>query len=706
MIPGGPGLAIQRFCYHSSEMLGGLWRDRELWVICVLGALLRLVRIQGDLPYVFHFDEPTLVNNAVWLIQRGSLDPRFFNYPTGYIYILAALYNIAMLVGGFAGRTAALAWLGSHTYPQPPAGGVLYFYPTVGLPALYILGRCVTALAGIALIPAVYHLSRRVRPGGWTALAAAFLVAVSPLAVENSRLVTTDMPASLLALLCAIACLRIDGERWRGWVVAGALAGLAAGIKYNAGLVLLLIVPAAVAARRVVGRWPIRSVLLGGIAAAAIFTCTTPYAVLDWKHFSGDLQYEFHRISTPKPIVEAGQAIEITTPERVGNVLWFNLGPIGLAAAILGIAGIVRRRRREEIVILLWLGISLLPMLNWKAFFPRYMVLPWPALLLFVAWGMSDAHEMLRRRFSGVSRVGLAVVLAFLVVAPGAARLTQRFGHWLTPDPRIAMTAWIEANIPAGERIVNEKAGAFPQKGRYSEQIVDYLGRSTPEEYVRQGVRYLCGSGREREVRGEAVFLPVLRNLEAIRKDAEVVWARDAYTIYRLRGLGWDEPLQQALAKGDRGAARAILEGAARAGDDSPILWQTLAEIRISMGDSTGAMEAYERATRSDPNLVEPVLAMAGIALAQRDLERVGHLLDRALALAPRDPIVHHNIAIAGLYRAQRSIKAGDRRTAQAEWEKAREAARLCATIAPGDPKMTGTLEQVERMGARWGMSR
>lgn len=687
-------------------MFDGLRRDRGLWLICILGALLRLVRIQGDLPYVFHFDEPTLVNNAVWLIQRGSLDPRFFNYPTGFIYLLTALYHIVMMVGGFADRAAALAWLGSHTYPQPASGGVLYFYPTVGVPALYIIGRCVTALAGIAMIPAVYHLSRRVRSERWTALGAAFLVAVSPLAVENSRLVTTDMAASLVALLGVIACLRIDSERWRGWVAAGAIAGLAAGIKYNAGLVLLLLVPTAVAVRRATGRWPIRPVLLGGIAAGLAFLCTTPYAVIDGQRFVGDLGHEFHRISTPKSIVEAGHAFATTAPEHVGNILWLDLGPIGLAAAVLGIVGIARRRRREEITVLLWLGISLLPMLNWKVFYPRYMVLPWPAIVLLAAWGMADAHAVLSRRVPGVPRAALAGALAVLVLAPGAVRLTQRFSHWLTPDPRIAMTAWIETNIPAGERIVSEKSGAFPQKGRYSEQIVDYLGRSTPEEYVRQGVRFLCASGREREIRGASVVDPVLRNLDAIRKEAEVVWSRDAYTIYRLRGPDWDEPLRAALAKGDRGAARAILEEAARGGDDSPVLWQTLGDLCVSMGDSTGATEAYEQATRSDPDLVEPILAMASIALARRDLERADHLLNRALTLAPRDPIVHQNVAIAGLYRAQRSLKAGDRRAAQAEWERAREAARLCATIAPGDPEMTGTLDQVERMGARWGLSR
>ncbi|MDM7915778.1 MAG: hypothetical protein QUU85_11040, partial [Candidatus Eisenbacteria bacterium] len=138
-------------------------RDRVLWLVLAAAAALRFWRIGGDLPYVLHYDEPTLVDNAVWMIQGRTLDPHFLNYPTGLIYLLALLYGIVLLggvaFGRFDGIAGGIAWLSAGTYPRPAEGGVLYFYPTIGVPALYLIGRGVSALAGVATVALVYTVS-------------------------------------------------------------------------------------------------------------------------------------------------------------------------------------------------------------------------------------------------------------------------------------------------------------------------------------------------------------------------------------------------------------------------------------------------------------------------------------------------------------------------------------------------------------------
>src|SRR5262245_19322265 len=66
---------------------------RWLIAIVVLGALLRVIPIWFGLPYAHaRPDETTTMGVAVG-IQRGDLNPHFFNWPTLTMYVDAGLFG-------------------------------------------------------------------------------------------------------------------------------------------------------------------------------------------------------------------------------------------------------------------------------------------------------------------------------------------------------------------------------------------------------------------------------------------------------------------------------------------------------------------------------------------------------------------------------------------------------------------------------------
>jgi tetratricopeptide (TPR) repeat protein len=269
------------------------------------------------------------------------------------------------------------------------------------------------------------------------------------------------------------------------------------------------------------------------------------------------------------------------------------------------------------------------------------------------------------------------------------------------------MTDWLDVNVPEGEMIVCEPAGAFPNPNLHTVQTVDFLGLSSPQEYGARGIRYLAGSGREWLIAGKESFRGVLSNLAAIRTASDRVWSKGHYAIYRLRSApGWQDTVRAAMKEGDAPRARALLERKVREKDGStPFAWKTLADLREQTADTAGAEAAWIEASRLDSTDVVTFLSLATITTATEDWDAALGYLNHALRISPRDPLIHHNIAVVLLSRARDRIRRGDRDGARADWEGARADAKLCAKFAPDDP-MTDIVGQVERMGSRWGFIR
>jgi hypothetical protein len=370
-------------------------RQRQMVAIACLtlaAGALRIWGVRWGLPDAHHMssyhpDEGVNLINGV--LDRGVLRPHldigFYNY--------GSFYFLLWQVAGAVNSAYSLIALG-------PASG-----PNVPLPesiaSLILVGRVLSVLAGTATVWVLCLLVREMW-GFRSSLVAGALQAAAPLATIHSRFATVDATATLLvtlALLAAVRLMRVGTMRLA--IGAGALAGLAGATRYNAVLVLLAALSAALQVRgsdESTGAWPARLRLTGGVLAGCIigFLMGCPGAVLNWSKFSTDLMFEAQK---------SAQGMGLLF-EQTGNgwvyhwivSLRFALGwPLLFLATAGGLAALKRRTPAD--LVLLAFAVPYYGMMGAaQVRFTRYMLPLIPVLAAWVAALGSDPSRWMRRR--------------------------------------------------------------------------------------------------------------------------------------------------------------------------------------------------------------------------------------------------------------------------------------------------------------------
>ncbi len=382
--------------------------------------------------YVYHPDEPAIVERAAAMLRTGNLNPKWFDYPSGYLYVQLLTQILYVLVGATRGLIGQV--------------------PQFTLPQFYFAGRLTTAFLGTILVPVAYLTAKKAHSTRAGVIAAA-LVAFSYLNVVHSHYATTDIAASLAVALCTLFSLLIlqRGEmRW--YVLAGIAAGFAAGMKYTAGLVLLMLLLAHIL-RTKWGEWGWidRRIVGGLLAAAGAFLLTTPYALLDLPTFLNGLAFEVFHYHDFQPGYSGASG------------LWYLRAMLTSADAPLAVAywgGIlyaVVRPSRIKLLLLAMPAIFFLGLATTAVHFERNLLPILPALAVLSAVLIADASTWIgrhiRRKMPGWMPAAALTVLA--VVLPFGAALS--FDRSLTePDMRTVAGQWVAQNVPAGSKIAIE----------------------------------------------------------------------------------------------------------------------------------------------------------------------------------------------------------------------------------------------------------
>jgi hypothetical protein len=402
----------------------------------VIGVALRAWSASYGLPDLYHPDEPRIVERAV-RFHQGDLNPRFFNWPSLYMYLMAGVYGIVF---------------------GPSADGVVGAYARE--PALfYLVGRLVTALLGTATL-AVLYLTGRLAYGGLVGILAAGLLAVDLLHVRDSHWVTTDVPLAFLITLSTFYALRYwrDGRRLEAGA-AGLVAGLATSMKYPGALAFLGLLaahaarrPGAPAWRRVVGR---DTVAAAGLAAGG-FVLGTPFALLTPISFARGVLNELHEVHT----VQFGN--ETDAPGYVFHLTHSLPVAMGWPLCLLALAGLawaIARRGTREAILLAFPVPYLLVILTWSSRFERYAIPLLPCLTLLGALALVRGVGWLCERVGLVRGAWPAVALtaaAAVLLAPPLGRVAAYHRLLARPDTRELGSSWVERHVPGGARIALE----------------------------------------------------------------------------------------------------------------------------------------------------------------------------------------------------------------------------------------------------------
>jgi hypothetical protein len=384
--------------------LGARTSHHVLALVCLLALAARLGGVGYGLPYFVHPDESILVPLALGFLT-GDLNPHFFNWPSGFMYLVAALFALYGIVLGATTGGSAL-----EAFARDPA-------------AFYFLARLASAVIGALTVALTYRLGAMTFGPAAGLMAGAFL-AINLQHVVDSHFATTDVPVTCAVLAAVIAAWRYwERGRVRDALLAGLAGGLAASVKYNGGLAGAAFVLAHVLRTRADGElWRgLRSRAVPVWLAGAVvgFLAGTPFAALSPAEFLHGLFGEVRAIGT----VQFGN--EGDPPGLVFHLLHSLPQAMGaplLLCAAMGVAVALARRSPAHLILLAF---------------------PLPYLGVIARW----------RR----GRLSALAVAAVLVSILPAARLGYYELLLRRADSRELAGQWIEQNIPDGARVAMER---------------------------------------------------------------------------------------------------------------------------------------------------------------------------------------------------------------------------------------------------------
>ena len=167
----------------------------------------------------YHLDEDNFLWGLALMHEAGDWDVRVYHWGTLHFFLIDG----ALMLGSFVG-IVPMPWHKAFL-----AGD------TEALPGLYVLGRTVSVIAGVACTLVVAWLGALL--AGWRAgLAGGLAYALAPLAVIGAHYLTNDLTMSaMVAGSVLAAAAAVKGGKW-GWLaLSGFLLGLAISAKYSAG---------------------------------------------------------------------------------------------------------------------------------------------------------------------------------------------------------------------------------------------------------------------------------------------------------------------------------------------------------------------------------------------------------------------------------------------------------------------------------------
>ncbi len=405
-----------------------------LALVCALGLGLRLYALGWGLPYVEHPDEPALVEVAVRMVREGDPNPRNFLYPSLFFYAMAGVTRLHAWWGIEQGLYRSLADLPTDTY----------LYTTA--PDLYLWNRALSAVLGALTVPALAALGWRMfdrRVG----LLAALLLAVARFHVEHSHFITTDAATGLWVVLALLGAWRVASDGgWSGYLLGGLACGLAAGTKYNAGVVALALAAAHLLFWRAGSLRAGGRLVTCGALALLTFVLTTPYALLDWSRFLAALRFNAEHYASGGH----GDMVGRWPLAEYAEVLWtMLLFPGGTLALLAGLPVLARRFPRQTALVGLVVAAELVLLLSYAVHFVRNLLPIVPLLLLLLAAGavaLADrAQQYLRERGPAWTngRTGLVsglllAALALAALAPQVSDTAWLLGYWGRPYTLVA----------------------------------------------------------------------------------------------------------------------------------------------------------------------------------------------------------------------------------------------------------------------------
>lgn len=435
---------------------------------------LRVVGVSGSLPYVGHPDEPKVIDSAIHIVKSGDLNPHLYIWPSLYIYIQALLLKLHVFYGTLRGY-----YTGAQSLPDVTH----IFTQDVGV---YLWARTLAAFVGAITIPVLYTVGKEMfNNSRRVGVAAAVMLAVSPLHVQYSHFALTDAPLGLMGLLVLWASYRLSRTESRGatllrdplfWgaALSGLLVGVATGTKYNGlYLGLVAVIGWIMAWRRGRGRGrsgePSRGRLLLTLAAIPLFAALgfvlcEPYLLLDWPAFSQGFAFQVRAYLPAENLDQVTASIQRHITDLGESDMHFFM-PAFLGAFVVLLNPPVRNRAW---LLLIFPAFYLLAMSRFTLTYVRNLIVTLPFLAILSGYVIDLVAMQLttvvrgyagqvqgRRLWGAVRWVMVGAALALVVWEP--LRISRNYSaNMADSDSRNLAWAWVQDEMRSGSRFAAE----------------------------------------------------------------------------------------------------------------------------------------------------------------------------------------------------------------------------------------------------------
>lgn len=414
---------------------------RLILLLIILASFgLRVWGIGFGLPFAYHPDEQQYIIPAMRVVS-GNFEPWAHYNPALYPYLIGGVYAAT-----YAGLSLFDAFppffnlaTGWTPQMQPWTAGMIF------------LARYVTVAMGVFTTLALYHLGRRAYSRE-TGLIAALIFGLTFLPVREAHFAVSDAPVALAVVVMLYLCLGIiERGHWPTYLGAGVALGLAAATKYSAGLLVIPLGVAHLASHRY-DSWRARilsgwKVILAGLVSLVTFALASPYTLIQFAEFWEDFS---------ENLVSAREGFQGLDLDPAGGAVFYLKGlgwgfgwPVVIVFG-LGIVVALWRRRRFDIVLVVFALFGFFYMQRQAMYFVRWLMPFVPALVLLAAETMRQATALAsKRRFA-------PVLLALLLTLPST--ITAGYASYIfnQPDTRTQAYHWIRDNIPPGSTIAAE----------------------------------------------------------------------------------------------------------------------------------------------------------------------------------------------------------------------------------------------------------
>ena len=504
--------------------------------LIVLGLLTRLLGIGWGLPYFYHVDEQGFGRFTIRYFT-GDLNPHFFEVPSLYTYMTAAVWEGYYIGGKIVGS------FGSHAdfikaYRQNPA-------------VFLILGRLLTVILSVGTIVLVFLIGRKMYGIRAGALAAVMLV----FSLEHVKLSHVSIPDVTMVFFLMLSFYFIwsiytTGRTW-SYILAGLFAGLAYATKYGGHFMALPLLLAHFF-RAAEKREPfLRSFFSPKLAGALLsfiggFLIGCPYSVLDSPKFLKDFRRQ------TKHLFSVGHFGSSTAePSWLFYIKYGFRDNIGRLAQFLVPAGVILglvKHRKKDILLLSVPLVVFAAMAPMKSYATRYLM---PITAFFVLIAAVFLDEGLTWIATGLRRLKkpavppwavkvLLAAVALVVLLPSVLQVARYDDSVIRTDTRTVAKNWVQANIPKGERISSEeydppldpKDYQFFNRRTLGTVDLDWLAQRRVKYVIVNDIMYRRFTEAPQEFPKEAAFYRSLDEKAYLLKTFSPRWDEDLTDLH------------------------------------------------------------------------------------------------------------------------------------------------------------------------------